>query len=129
VRIEEKYIRVALSSVARIATTQEVALSLEEDGALVVREAPRPGVFDPVLLKRVQKVVALLEASDVSHVDFGLLEKPLADASHGDYVERYGIEPTLLNFLFQAAPSTTRRMTLLTPAPSESASESRSSSA
>src|SRR5436305_1900703 len=65
VSVVETYLRVAFSSVARIAAMQEVTLSLmvEEGGGLTVTEAPRAGVFDPVLLKRVRKVVALLESS------------------------------------------------------------------
>lgn len=107
VRLEERWLRVAFSSVARMAAMQEVALSLEvgEGGAALLHESPRPGVFDPQLLKRVRSIVALLEASDVAHVDFGLLDRPLSGASPGDYAARYGAEPMLANFLFMAAPS------------------------
>lgn len=106
--LEERWLRVALSSVARMAAMQEVRVTLDLDEAggrlAIVRQAPRPGVFDPVLLKRVRSIVALLEASDVAHVDFGLLDRPLAGALPGDYPERYGCEPRLANFLFFAAP-------------------------
>lgn len=110
--IEEKYLRVALSSVARIAAVQEVTLALDGEAG-TIREASRPGVFDPILLKRMQKVVSLLEASDIAHLDFGLLDVPLEGAGEGDYVERYGVPPRLVNFLFQAAPATATRLTLL----------------
>ena len=56
---------------------------------------------------------ALLEASDIAHLDFGLLDVPLADSAPGDYAARYGVEPRLANFLFQAAPSTVRSVTYL----------------
>ena len=100
---------------------QEVTLSLEvseEDGGdgeavQVVRELSRPGVFDPILLKRVRKVVALLEASDVAHIDFGLLDRPLDGAQPGDYEARYGTAPMLVNFLFQAAPATAMSVMLV----------------
>lgn len=115
VAVEETYLRVAFSSVARLAAMQEVRLSLEQDqsGGFSLACAPRPGVFDPVLLKRVRKIVALLEASDIAHLDFGLLDVPLADSAPGDYATRYGVEPRLANFLFQAAPSTVRSVTYL----------------
>jgi hypothetical protein len=118
--IEEKYLRVCFSTVARLAAVQEVTLTLDADehGApgspgVMIREAPRPGVFDPLLLKRMQKIVALCEASDVAHIDFGLLDVPLDGARPGVYVERYGVEPRLLNFLFYAQPSTTASVTAL----------------
>lgn len=103
-RIDEKYLRVAFSSVARLAAVQEVAMSLA-DGALT--ESPRAGVFDPVLLKRMQRLVALLEASDVAHIDFGLLDVPLDGGRPGAYLDRYGTPPRLANFLFFADPPTT----------------------
>ena len=100
---------------ARVASVQEVTLALEADGPgqAVIREAPRPGVFDPVLLQRMQKVVALLEASSVDHLDFGLLDVPLPGSDPGDYAARYGVEPRLFNFLFAAAPPTVRTATAL----------------
>jgi hypothetical protein len=112
--IDERYLRVCLSSVARVAAVQEVAMTLEPVGdgePAIVREAPRAGVFDGVLLKRMQKVVALLEASDVAHLDFGLIDLPLDGASPGGYHERYGTEPRLANFLFYAQPPTTASFT------------------
>jgi hypothetical protein len=106
--IEERYLRVALSSVARAATIQEVAFEQTREGdQIVVRESPRPGVFDPILLKRLQRAVDLLEASDVEHLDFGLLDRPADGMQAGDYHERYGTDPLLVNFLFYAQPSAT----------------------
>ena len=118
VRVEERWLRLCFSSVARLAAMQEVALTLEvgegdDAGLCVLRESPRPGVFDPILLKRVRKIVALLEASDVAHADFGLLDRPLPGAHPGDYVARYGVEPMLANFLFMAAPSSAPVVTVL----------------
>jgi len=109
-RIEERWLRVALSTVARLAAVQEVSLVL--DGGLLV-ESPRAGVFDPILLDRVQRLVALLEASDVAHVDFGLLDVPLDGAADGDYHARFGVSPRLANFLFFAQPPTTATSTLI----------------
>jgi hypothetical protein len=123
--VEERYLRVCFSTVARLAAMQEVTLQLEPPAGgspSAVRESPRPGVFDPVLLRRMQKIVALLEASDIAHLDFGLLDVPLDGASPGDYRERYGAEPRLCNFLFYAAPPTTSTLTLMgASAPTRSA--------
>jgi len=110
VRVEERWLRLAISSVTRAAAMQEVVLTMEvdDDGNALVAEAPRAGVFDPTLLSRVQAIVALLEASDVAHIDFGLLDKPLAGGQPGDYEARYGCPPRLCNYLFFAAPPTVR---------------------
>ncbi|MSP63768.1 MAG: hypothetical protein EXR72_26165 [Myxococcales bacterium] len=114
--IDERYLRVALSSVARIGAVQEVAMTLDDpagDGAAEVRETPKPGVFDPILLARMRKLVALLEASDIAHIDFGLLDRPVEDSAPGDYEARYGVLPRLANFLFFAQPPTTASITLV----------------
>ena len=107
-RIRERYLRVAFSTVARLACVQEVAMELDREGELtIVRELPQPGVYDPKLLKRLRAVVDLVEASDIEHLDFGMVDKPYPDTRAGDYVERYGTEPTIASFLFFAAPSRT----------------------
>jgi hypothetical protein len=106
-RVEERYLRVCLSSLGRVAAIQEVVLTLEADGAgALCREAPRAGVFDPTLLQRLRKAVALLEAQEIAHLDFGLLDLPLDGAQPGDYPERFGVAPTVANFLFYAPPPT-----------------------
>ena len=114
-RIRERYLRVALSTVARVACVQEVAMELDllSEGAgsvAVVRELPRGGVFDPLLLKRLQRIVDLLTAYDIRHLDLGVIEQPasglgLADAG---FAGRFGVEPRLANFLFFAAPAVTQ---------------------
>ncbi len=108
--VNEKYLRVCVSSVARLAAVQEVELVLAE---ALITELPRAGVFDPLLLKRMQKLVAQLESSAIHHLDFGLLEVPLEGAQPGDYLERYGTAPMLANYLFFAAPATTSTHTSL----------------
>jgi hypothetical protein len=114
--VRERYLRVHLSTVARLATVQEVALELDRspDGWLL-RELPQPGVYDAKLLKRMRAVVDLVEASDIEHLDFGLVDKPHPGAQPGDYVERYGVEPALVNFLFYAQPARTSATVLLHP--------------
>jgi hypothetical protein len=114
-RIRERYLRVALSTVARMATVQEVAFELDRaaDGSAEIRELPRPGVYDKILLKRMRAVVDLLLASDVLHVDFGLIDRPLEGADESLYVERYTTRPHLVNYLFFASPVATASTTLL----------------
>ncbi|MBL9040570.1 MAG: hypothetical protein JNM83_03155 [Myxococcales bacterium] len=112
--IRERYLRVALSTVARVACVQEVAMELDlspgGDGSLaVVRELPRGGVFDPLLLKRLQRIVDLLTAYDIRHLDLGVIEQPASGLGLADdgFAGRFGCEPRLGNFLFFAAPAVT----------------------
>ena len=117
--VRERYLRVHFSTVARIATIQEVAMELDRaphvsDG-WVLRELPQPGVYDAKLLKRMRAVVGLIEASDIEHLDFGLVDKPYPDTLDGDYAERYGVAPALVNFLFYAQPARTSATILLHP--------------
>ena len=114
--VRERYLRVHLSTVARIATIQEVAMELDQtpDGWLL-RELPLPGVYDAKLLKRMRAVVDPIEASDIEHLDFGLVDKAYPEAKAGEYGERYGVEPALVNFLFYAQPARTSATILLHP--------------
>jgi hypothetical protein len=102
--IRERYLRVAFSTVARIACVQEVAMELD---AGILRELPQPGVYDGKLLKRMRAIVDLVEANDIEHIDFGLLDVERDDLDGGDYRERYGCAPALVNFLFYAEPART----------------------
>lgn len=110
--IRERYLRIACSTVGRLACVQEVAMELDTDaarapdGMAVIRELVQPGVFDPKLLKRFQKAVDLLMAHDIEHLDLGLLDVPAAQFGllPGGYEARFGGEPALLNFFFYAAP-------------------------
>jgi hypothetical protein len=110
-RGRERYLRVAFSTVARAACIQEVAMELDGD---VLRELPQPGVYDEKLLKRMRAIVDLIEASGLEHLDFGLVDPPHPDFKGGDYVERYGVEPGIVNFLFYAQPARTVTTTILT---------------
>jgi hypothetical protein len=113
--LNELYLRVALSSVARCAGVQEVAMRLERapGGALVVTEAPRTGVFDPVLLKRFRTLVAVLAEMEIRHLDFGEIVEPPADFDPGDYAARYGGAPALANYLFYPQPCSAVTTTVL----------------
>ncbi len=115
--VRERYLRLHLSTVGRLATIQEVAMELDRAGdGWALRELPLPGVYDAKLLKRMRAIVDLVEASDIEHLDFGLVDAPWPDAAAGDYVERYGVAPALVNFLFYAQPARTSATTLLHPA-------------
>ena len=109
--LRERYLRVALSSMARVAAVQEVAFELDrEQGDYVIREKPRDGVYDPILLQRTQKLIELLVEHDVTYFDFGLIAKPVSRYVEGffdgDYEERYGTAAATVNYLFYPQPAT-----------------------
>jgi hypothetical protein len=113
--LHELYLRVALSSVARFAGVQQVAMTAarDRDGRLVITEAPRAGVFDPVLLRRFQALVAVLAEHDVRHLDFGEIVEAPDGYDPGDYAERYGGAPTVANYLFFPQPAAAITTTVL----------------
>ena len=105
--IDERYLRVVLSGVARFAGVQEVAMTLRRDGdALIITESTRSGVFDPVLLPRFQTLVAVLAERDIRHVDFGEIVEPPDGFDPGEYPERFGMLPVIANYLFYPRPPT-----------------------
>lgn len=113
--IHELYLRVALSSVVRFAGVQQVAMTAarDPDGRLVVTEAPRAGVFDPVLLKRFQALVAVLAEHDIRHLDFGEITEAPDGYDPGDYSDRYGGAPAVANYLFFPQPAAAITTTVL----------------
>jgi hypothetical protein len=105
--IEELYLRICLSQLARVSAVQQVAIDLMRVGSgFVVRERPRAGVYDPPLLPRMQRVVATLPAYDLLHVDFGEIAHAPTGYSAGGWRELYGGEPAIANYLFYAQPPT-----------------------
>jgi len=126
--LRERYLRIACSSLGRLACVQEVAMELTAQsgdcppGLAMIREVSLPGVFDPMLLKRFQRVVDLLQAHHIEHLDMGLLDVDAAafGLEPGDYAERFGVPPALLNYFFYAPPVQTSVLSFLplpTPAP------------
>jgi hypothetical protein len=112
--LSELHLRVALSTVAPFAAVQQVALSARVDGGdLVCSEAPRAGVFDGILLPRMQKVVAALTELEVRHLDFGDLTVPPAGFDGGEYERRFGGPPALVNYLFYPQPASAVTTTVL----------------
>jgi hypothetical protein len=115
--IAEVYLRVALSTLARFAAVQEVALSAELDrdsGALILTEAPRAGIFAPTLLRRLQTLVAVLTEREIRHLDFGEIVEPPAEFDPGDYAAAYGGVPAIANYLFYPQPPAAITTTTLT---------------
>jgi hypothetical protein len=111
VGIEERYLRVALSSVARFAGVQEVAMTLtrEDDGEgdeLVITERAQSGVFDPILLPRMQALVAVLATFEIRHVDFGEIVEAPEGFDPADYPAHFGAAPVIANYLFYPQPPT-----------------------
>ncbi|MBI4508235.1 MAG: hypothetical protein HY698_01280 [Deltaproteobacteria bacterium] len=101
----ERYLRVAFSSVARIAAVQEVAFEMKlADDQYIIQEKPRGGIYDPVLLRRAQALLGLIVESKVAYLDFGLIARPAHGFAPGDYFDRYGQPPGLVNFMFYPEP-------------------------
>ncbi len=126
--LRERYLRISCSMVGRLFCVQEVAMELSTrgpdcpPGMATIREIPLPGVFDPILLKRFQRTVDLLQAHGVEHLDMGLLDVEAAAFSlmPGDYLTRFGAAPALLNYLFYAMPVQTVVTSFLSLLPTDS---------
>jgi hypothetical protein len=113
-KIDELHLRVALSSVAPFAAVQQVTLSVSTDeDHLIISETPRTGVFDPPLLPRMQKLVAVLAELNLRHLDFGDLTQPPPGFEPGDYARKYGGEPTMANYFFYPQPASAVTTTML----------------
>ena len=107
--ISELYLRVCLSQLTRMVGVQQVAMNLERvDGDYLVHERPRAGVYDAPLLRRMQRLVAILPAYDLIHLDFGEISAPPEGYRPGVYESLYGQLPDTANYLFFAQPSTMR---------------------
>lgn len=112
--IQELYLRVVISQRTRVAAVQQVAVDLvNADGSWLVRERPRAGVYDPPLLHRMQKLVAILPAYDLLHVDFGEIAHAPPGYHAGCWRELFGGEPSIANYLFYPQPTTMIATTLL----------------
>ncbi len=105
--ITEVYLRVALSTLAPFAAVQEVVVTAAADaasGAIVLTEAPRAGIFEPGLLKRLQLLVGVLAERNIRHLDFGEIVEPPAGFDPGSYPDEYGGLPGVANYLFYPQP-------------------------
>lgn len=105
--IEELYLRVVISQRARVAAVQQVAIDLvRADGGWLVRERPRAGVYDAPLLPRMQKLVAVLPAYELLHVDFGEIAHAPPGFEAGTWRDLFGGAPAIANYLFYPQPTT-----------------------
>ncbi|HEY6476787.1 MAG TPA: hypothetical protein VI456_09420 [Polyangia bacterium] len=114
--VTEVYLRVALSTLAPFAAVQEVVLTAGDsgDGTVVLTEAPRAGIFEPGLLKRLQGLVAVLAERNIRHLDFGEIVEPPAGFDPGSYPSEYGGLPGIANYLFYPQPPSAIATTALT---------------
>lgn len=104
--VEEQYLRVCLSHMARMAGVQQTAMTLHRVGGdYLVCEKPRPGVYDAPLLRRFRSLVSVLSEHDILHLDFGEISAPPADFDPGAYPGLYGGLPHTANYLFYPQPS------------------------
>jgi hypothetical protein len=105
--LTESYLRVALSSLTRMAVVQEVAVEVRGDAAgWVVREMPRAGVYSAPLLRRFQRLVAVFPAYDILHVDLGDISGPPQGFEPGDWPALFAGTPAITNYLFYPQPAT-----------------------
>lgn len=105
--LEELYLRVVISQRARVAAVQQVGVDLiKAQGGFLVRERPRAGVYDAPLLHRMQKLVAILPAYELLHVDFGEIAHAPAGYHAGAWRELFGGDPSIANYLFYPQPTT-----------------------
>lgn len=112
--IHEQYLRVVISQRARVAAVQQVAIdAVRTQAGVIVREAPRAGVYDPPLLSRMQKLVAILPAYELLHVDFGEIAHAPPGYHAGAWRELFGGEPAIANYLFYPQPTTMISTTLI----------------
>lgn len=122
--LSESYLRVALSSLARMAVVQEVSVEVRGDGGdgggWTVREVPRAGVYSAPLLRRFQRLVAILPAYDILHVDLGDISGPPPGFEPGEWPSLFAGTPAVTNYLFYPQPATMVTTTWL-PAPEDAA--------
>ena len=103
--IDELYLRVSVSELAPFAAVQQVRMRGERwDGGLLIEEAPRTGVFDPVLLPRFRTLVAAISEVGLRNLDFGDISAPPPGFEAGDYADRFGGAPALANYFFYPQP-------------------------
>jgi hypothetical protein len=116
-QISEQYLRVVVSQRARVAAVQQVAIDAVRAGksrdSWLVRETPRAGVYDAPLLARMQKLVAILPAYELLHVDFGEIAHAPPGFHAGTWRELFGGDPSIANYLFYPQPTTMISTTLV----------------
>jgi len=108
----EQYLRICLSRMERFVAVQQVEIrfdSFEKANGMhegVFTEIPRSGVFDALFLRRFQRLVAILPAYELFHLDFGEISAPPLGFAPGTYFDLYEDEPHVCNYIFFPEPST-----------------------
>jgi hypothetical protein len=103
--VEELYLRVSISELVPFAAVQQVRLKGElGEGGLLIEEAPRTGVFDPILLPRFRTVVTAIREVGLTNLDFGDISAPPPGFDAGDYPARFGGAPAVANYFFYPQP-------------------------
>ena len=114
--LHELYMRVVISQRARVAAVQQVSIDLwKSDDGWLVRERPRAGVYDAPLLRRMQKLVAILPAYELLHVDFGEIAHAPPGFAAGSWRDLFGGDPSIANYLFYPQPTTMVATSMLPP--------------
>ena len=113
--LEERYLRAVFSHMAPVAVVQEVIATMDrQDDTWVIASHARPGVFDPILLKRTQKLVDLIVEEGVHFLDYGLVEKAPMGFDGAEYKDVWGVDPGIVQYLFSPRPAGLRH-TLVRP--------------
>lgn len=100
------------------AATVETSRSIEHparDCAWVVHERPRAGVYDAPLLARMQKLVAILPAYGLLHVDFGEIAHAPPGFGAGAWSSLFQGQPAIANYLFYPHPTTMTSTVIVEP--------------
>jgi hypothetical protein len=103
----EMYLRLVISHRANICALQQVAMQMESaPGGVVIKESPRAGVYDAPLLARMQKLVAIVPAYDLNHIDFGEIAHSPPGFNAGVWNESFAAKPSVANYFFFPQPTT-----------------------
>ena len=99
--------RIVISQRVRVAAVQQVSVQVVRtpDG-FVMHERPRAGVYDAPLLSRMQRLVTILPAYDLTHLDFGDIAHAPPGFHAGPWQGLYGAAPSIANYLFYPQPTT-----------------------
>lgn len=142
--ITELYLRVVVSHRAKVAAVQQVAFDVvpatsiaqsangrvdnaarpQRAGSVerparerewVIHERPRAGVYDAPLLARMQKLVAILPAYGLLHVDFGEIAHAPPGYLAGSWEALFSGQPSIANYLFYPHPTTMTSTVVVEP--------------
>jgi hypothetical protein len=106
----EMYLRLVISHRANVCAVQQVAMQMESSdrghNGVLIRESPRAGVYDAPLLARMQKLVAIVPAYDLMHIDFGEISHAPPGFSPGVWSQQFAGKPSVANYLFYPQPTT-----------------------